>query len=101
MQQIEILQQPPLPNEFMSNYVLKNAPVLIRGAQREAGWGKAVSGDEGSGLEFFSSRSLFDKFGANVVRVSVSESGRWVRVRIVRPMQHNSLAFSVYACEQP
>ena len=75
------LYSPPSHAEFMARYVMTNSPVLIRGAQQ--GWGHAPdSGNEDEGgdveveVDAFSTEALLSRFGADVVHVSVSQTGR-------------------------
>eukprot|EP01041_Mallomonas_annulata_P001215 gene1215-2365_t len=67
---VAVLQSPPSHREFMEQYVYENNPVLIKGAQE--GWGGGVSGKEA-----FTTTSLRNSFGDNLVHVSVSQTGRF------------------------
>lgn len=69
MEAVSELSQPVSVEDFFKTYLKENRPVLIKGGQ--AGWG----GD--GGKDAFSTANLVKTFGDEVVRVSVSQSGRF------------------------
>ena len=72
------LHRAPTSQSFMFDYVLRNKPVVVRNGEFQQHWRRNVTRPGQAGTyPTFSSAHLTDVFGDAIVRVSVSESGRF------------------------